>query len=115
MIECSFLIPLCGDRALSDGTEHLPQTWEWLEHELFDRFEGQTIAPGEYEGAYRDPQTGARVADRSRKYLVALPAERLDEIRDVLSGACVLFRQKCIYLSVAGHVEFIEPPATRTE
>lgn len=112
MIECSFLIPLLGDLGLSDGSEHLPQTWEWLEYELFDRFEGQTIAPGWYEGVYRDRQTGEKVSDRSRKYSVALLAERLDELRDVLSAACVLFRQKCIYLSIAGHVEFVEPPPT---
>jgi hypothetical protein len=82
---------------------------------LFDRFGGQTIAPGEYQGAYRDPQTGEKVSDRSRKYLVALPSGRLDDIREILSAACVLFRQKCIYLSVAGHVEFIEAPAPDPE
>ena len=49
-----------------------------------------------------------------RVNLVALPAERLDEIREVLSGVLFVW-QKCIYLSVAGHVEFIEPPATGAE
>ena len=108
MIECSFFGPIRRDVNLSDGELHSTDLWEWLDDELFDRFSGRTIAPGLYDGFYRDPDTGERVADESRKYVVATTEGQLDELRVLLSVACVKFQQKCIYLSTAGQVEFIE-------
>ncbi|MEX2091498.1 MAG: hypothetical protein WD971_02415 [Pirellulales bacterium] len=109
-LECSFLIPVRRDANLSDGDEHDPDALDWLTIELFDRFHGATIAPGKYQGFYEDPDTHARVSDESYKYIVAVEESRVPELRQLLSTACVFFKQKCIYLSVAGHVEFIEPP-----
>lgn len=106
--ECSFLIPVRRDAHLSDGELHSAEIWEWLDDELFDRFNGRTIAPGLYDGFYRDPDTRERVADQSRKYIVAVSHNQLDELRTLLTAACGKFQQKCIYLSVAGVVEFIE-------
>lgn len=37
-----------------------------------------------------------------------------DELRTLLSVACVKFQQKCIYLSTAGQVEFIEANQNET-
>ena len=108
--ECSFLIPLKRDSLLSDAKLHGRKTWEWLQLELFSRFGGFTRAPGNFVGAYVDPDTQQRVTDESRKYIVAVADSQLDELRKLLSAVCVLFQQKCIYLSVAGKVEFIEPP-----
>ena len=82
--------------------------WEWLDDELFDRFSGRTIAPGLYDGFYRDADTGERVADASRKYVVAMTESQLEELRTLLAVVCVKFQQKCIYLSVADLFEFIE-------
>ena len=62
-------------------------------------------------GWYPDPDTGERVGDRSRRYVVAIARKRVDELRTVLWEACRVFRQKSIYLSVAGHVEFVEGPS----
>jgi hypothetical protein len=109
-LECSFLIPIRRDANLSDGIEHDPDTLEWLTTELFVRFRGATIAPGKYRGFYEDPDTHGRVSDESFKYVVAVSESRVEELRQLLSAACVFFQQKCIYLSVAGRVEFIEPP-----
>jgi hypothetical protein len=108
MIECSFLIPIVRDSTLSDGKEHSPELWRWLDAELLLRFGGRTVAPGHQEGFYRDPDTGNRVDDRSIKFTVALENEKIDQLRSLLRAACLFFGQKCIYLSVAGHVEFIE-------
>ncbi len=55
----------------------------------------------------RDPDTHERVFDKSRKFLVAVQAHRLPELRALLAAACVIFGQKCIYLSIAGQVEFV--------
>ena len=109
-LECSFLIPICRDANLSDGLVHDAETWDWLTTELFNRFGGATAAPGIYQGFYRDPDTQQQVADESYKYIVAIADSRLDELKQLLSAACMLFQQKCIYLNVAGRVEFIQPP-----
>ena len=106
--ECSFLIPIRRDANLSDGKSHSRKLWIWLDRELEERFEGRTVAPGRYEGFYRDPDTQERVSDESVKYIVAVRESNVEELRTLLSAACVLFQQKCIYLSVAGKVEFIE-------
>ena len=108
VIECSFLIPIRRDPNLSDCHPNSPATWSWLKTALYERFGGGTRAPGLYEGFYRDPDTGARVDDESREYTVALPRNRLKALRSLLIEACEVFAQKCIYLSVAGRVEFIK-------
>ncbi len=106
--ECSFFVPIRRDANLSDGELHSTDVWEWLDDELFDRFSGRTIAPGLYEGFYRDPDTQECVADESRKFIVAVVEDRLDDLRALLATVCLKFQQKCIYLSAAGVVEFIE-------
>ena len=110
LLESSFLIPIRRDTQLSDGDLHEPRLWDWVEDELHDRFGGLTRAIGTYRGSYIDPNTEQRVTDESAKFTVAASESRVDELRRLLSAACVLFQQKCIYLSVAGHVEFVEPP-----
>ena len=110
LIECSFLIPLYGDDDLSAGELHATDAWEWLTDELFSRFGGVTVAPGEWIGSYTDPETGQRVEDKSRKFVIALPQNELPQLRELLGEAAVRFHQKCVYLSMAGEVEFIANP-----
>jgi hypothetical protein len=110
LLECSFLIPIHGDADLSDGDEHRIEDWDWLSEEMFARFGGGTVAPGLWEGFYTDRDTGNRVADESRKYIVALPPDQFDPLRNLLAECCRVFSQKCIYLSIAGEVEFISSP-----
>ena len=108
VLECSFLIPVRRDPHLSDGRLHDRVVWRWLRRELFVRFGGATLAPGRYSGFYTDPDTGEQVSDESRRYFVALPKERVRELRIFLKAVCVEFYQKCIYLNVAGRVELVE-------
>jgi hypothetical protein len=108
-LECAFLIPIRQDANLSEGELHSTEAWEWLDNELFEAFDGVTLAPGLYAGAYRDPDTGERVNDESRRFVVAMPAASTNELREMLKQACVVFQQKCIYLSVAGSVELVSP------
>jgi hypothetical protein len=108
-VECSFLIPVRRDANLSDGDLQPLDAWNWLRDQLYDRFSGHTLAPGLYAGAYKDPDTGRPVGDQSRRYIVAVPEDRVDDLRDLLRAACGQFAQKCIYLSVAGRVEFVGP------
>ncbi len=110
VVECSFFIPIVRDGNLSDGLAHDPKMWAKLYEELFVRFGGRTIAPGLYAGAYRDPDTGQEVGDQSQRIIVAIPDANLDDLRQLLAEACDWFQQKCIYLSVAGQVEYISKP-----
>jgi len=107
-IECSFLIPLRRDAALSDGELHPVETWEWLRDELYSQFGGQTLAPGLYQGFYQDPDTGMQVHDESYRFIVAVSDDKLADLRQLLQAACVMFAQKCIYFSRAGVVEFVQ-------
>lgn len=107
LLECAFLIPLRRDKNLSDGRRHLSRCWDWLEDHLCG-FGGMTRDKALHEGWYPDPDTGERVRDESRRYVVALAREAVDELCVLLSEACTVFQQKCIYLSVAGSVEFVE-------
>lgn len=112
VLECSFLIPIRRDRNLSDGKLHKTDAWDWLKGELYRRFEGLTQAPELYAGSYKDPDTEERVSDESYKYFVAVPKNRVRQLRRLLAEACLVFHQKSIYLSVAGYVEFVEAKAT---
>ncbi|MFN0017179.1 MAG: hypothetical protein ACKVP0_02905 [Pirellulaceae bacterium] len=107
-IECSFLIPLRRDAELSDGELHPVEAWEWLRDELYSQFGGQTLAPGLYQGFYQDPDTGLQVHDESYRFIVAVSDDIVPDLRQLLQAACVMFAQKCIYLSRAGIVEFIQ-------
>jgi hypothetical protein len=71
--KCSFLIPVRGETALSDGSSHAPHQWNWLRSELWDRFQGATESPGMYVGFYQDPDTKSIVHDESRRFTVAVP------------------------------------------
>lgn len=108
VVECSFLIPIRGDEALSEGSLHSAIQWEWLTSELWSRFSGATQSPGLYVGFYQDPDFGQMVTDESRRYIVAVLQSRLKDLRELMREACDVFHQKCIYLSIAGKVEFIE-------
>jgi hypothetical protein len=107
ILECSFYVPLHRDSVLSDGKVHETDVWEWLELELYERFQGGTFAPGYFRGFYQDPDTGAKVNDESRKIIVALVESKIEDLRALLAEACILFEQICIYLSVGGRVEFV--------
>jgi hypothetical protein len=113
LLECSFLIPVRRDRNLSNGRLHRQEDWDWLEAQ-FHPFGGGTRALELYEGWYLDPDTREVVKDRSAKYTVAVSREEVARLRLVLRKACRVFGQKCIYLSVAGHVEFVEGQSNET-
>ncbi len=46
--------------------------------------------------------------DESYRFIVAVSEDKVSELRRLLQTACVMFAQKCIYLSRAGIVEFIK-------
>ncbi len=112
LVECAFLMPLVRD---SDRKRHRPSRWRALENALYGEFGGYSgpeplhrvhraahPSLGEYES-----DVGLRVSDRSRRYIVAMLRERLDDLRQILRQAANTFDQEAVYLSVAGRVEFV--------
>ena len=83
-------------------------TWEMASYTPIHDFAGWSRTPGLVEGVYKDPDTGRPVSDKSRRYVVALPHRELDRLRRYLREVGAVFKQKIIYLSVAGQVEFVE-------
>jgi hypothetical protein len=89
--ECSFLIPLGRDANLSDGKEHDPDAWDWLESQLFELFGGATSTREPRTGFYRDPDTLQRVSDDSWWYAVAVQHGETRRLRSLLREACNVF------------------------
>lgn len=108
LIEAAFLIPIREDRYVGNGRLHPHTRWQRLTRDLYYMFAGWSRAPGLVEGVYKDPDTGQPVSDKSRQYVIALPMRELDRLRHYLQEVGAVFKQKIIYLSVAGKVEFVE-------
>jgi hypothetical protein len=112
VVECSFLVPIVGD---SDRKVHSPVVWRLLQdaiHVLFKGLSGpeRFLLVRDVElvpGSYTEEATGNRIHDESRRYTVAIPEGQLEILRGLLRKAARTFDQKCIYLSVAGAVEFV--------
>jgi hypothetical protein len=110
--ECQFLIPRRRDRRLSDGEPHTPMVLAWWRKQLWEKF-GLRRWSGAPEFADWRDDSGRRVFDRSVKFTIAIPEDKVDELRQLLMEACVVFRQECIYLRVGGDAELVyAPPGT---
>ena len=110
---CVFLVPVVRD---SDRKPHPPILWRLLQDALVKMFEGlggpETVlyyrTPDPVPGSWSPGQGEEPVEDLSRKYTVALPAERVDELRALLRRAGNSFDQRVMYLEVAGYAELLE-------
>lgn len=104
--ECVFLIPLVRD---SDRRPHQPIVWDLLRNALRREFEAfhfdVATVPGEWISS-DDP--GNVVEDQCRKFTVAIPQDRVDELRRVLRRAGNSFDQREVYLAVAGYAELLK-------
>jgi hypothetical protein len=59
-------------------------------------------------GAWSPGAGQETVQDLSRKYTVAVPADRVDEFRALLRRTGNSFDQRVMYLEVAGYAELLE-------
>jgi len=108
LIQASFLIPLHEDKDIGNNKLHPVTRWVQFQRKLYAVFGAWTMAPGDYKGIYKDPQTGMEVKDISRKYILAIPKKDLKRLKEFLKREGVIFRQKWIYLEAAGKVELLE-------
>jgi hypothetical protein len=102
--KCTLLIPL----AYNDGTAIPPTVLTSLQNRLFERFGGYTRA-GTAEGTYRMAD-GSRADDRTLVLWVAVPPQRVPELRREVAGFARDLRQESMYFEVSdATVEFIAP------
>lgn len=110
---CTFLIPVVRD---SDRTTpHRPLLWR-LRQDALLTFGGLTgpepvryyRKPDAVPGTWRPEEGKQPVEDSSRKYTVAVPADRVDELRALLRKAGNSFDQRVIHLEVGGYAEHLE-------
>jgi len=107
-VQTSFFIPLYEDNDVGNGRLHPATRWIQFQRKLYVYFRAWTLAPGNYKGSYKDPDTGLEVVDLSRKYILAVPKKELRKLKDFLKEEGVIFRQKYIYFEVAGKVELLK-------
>lgn len=111
LVQCEFLVPTVRN---SDKQPHQPSAWNNLGTEIRRVFpqghtgpetfyRGDALTPGEYEDCPEEPP----IEDMSRRYLLAIPEQRVEELRLLLRKAANTFDQKAMYLSVRGFVEFV--------
>jgi hypothetical protein len=103
-IECSFLIPRTNEET---GELHLVETFEELRLAMMERFGGWTEL-GEVRGGWKDPATGKVMEDVSYRYKVAVPKQRVQELKNYLRNVTKReFGQHAIYFETLGKVEFL--------
>jgi hypothetical protein len=107
--ECKVTVPVRRDKRLSDGELHAVTAWSWFEGELWERFAVVRWSSGLEFGQWPD-KTGQPIGDWSKVYTVAIPDDKVDELRRLLMEACAYFYQECMYLVVGGRAELIYPP-----
>ena len=112
-VQCEFFIPIVRN---GDKKPHQSVAWNLLVNEIRRVFpaghsgpetfyRGDALVPGEYEESPGSPP----VSDTSRRYLLAIPEGKVNDLRLLLKMAAHTFDQQAIYLSVAGVVEFVIP------
>lgn len=110
-VQCEFFVPIVRN---SDKKPHQPSAWALLGNEIRRVFpaghsgpetfyRGDALVPGEYEDRPGDPP----IQDESRRYLLAIPESKVDDLRQLLRKVANTFDQNAIYLSVRGYVEFV--------
>jgi len=109
---CRFLVPLVRD---SDREPHPPVLWRLLQDALLRAFGSLTgprtvihLSRTPVPGAWSPRQGESPVEDLSREYTVAVPADRVDDLRALLRRVGNSFDQRTMYLEVAGRAELLE-------
>jgi len=110
---CVFLVPLVRD---GDRRPHPPVLWRLLQDALVSTFGGATGPETVVWYRDREPTPGAwapgkgeeAVTDLSRRYTIAIPPNRVAELRNLLRKVGNSFDQRAMYLEVAGYAEILD-------
>src|SRR5438105_3914686 len=103
-VQCEFFIPIVRN---SDKKPHQSIAWNLLVNEIRRVFPAGHSGP---ETFYRgDALVPGEYSDTSRRYLLAIPEGKVNDLRLLLKMAAHTFDQQAMYQSVAGTVEFVIP------
>lgn len=116
LVQCEFFVPIVRN---SDKKPHQPSAWAALVNEIRKLFpaghsgpetfyRGDALVPGEYEDRPNEPP----IEDSSRRYLLAIPETKIEDLRGLLRRSANTFDQKAMYLAVKGYVEFVTAAET---
>jgi hypothetical protein len=111
LVQCEFFVPIVRN---TDKKPHQPLAWIALGQEIRRAFpaghsgpemfyRGDAMVPGEYQDDLYSPP----IQDISRRYLLAIPEAKVEDLRLLLRKAANTFDQKAMYLMVKGIVEFV--------
>jgi hypothetical protein len=106
LAECRLIVP----EYTGDGHLVPLSVFRLLERDLVKLAGGLTMMPGPTYGVWRNPRAEL-VYDSSRVYLVALPADKVESLRQLAVTWGQRLRQESVYLAVAGWVELVPIPA----
>jgi len=102
MIEITFLIPVVRD---GNKQPHCPTLWDAFATDLLMTFGGVTRL-AECEGCWRDGD-GQAIKDVSRRYKIAVEAQREQEVYALLRRWRPQFDQQCIYAAVTSENAYL--------
>lgn len=110
MTACQVVIPLVSGRTRAPWHPNKVPDWEAATAYLFGGISPIALA---VVGRWRDPSKPPRkgiVPDPQNRYEVAVGRSRIAELKEYMRFTCVHFEQECLYLALAGAVEFIDNP-----
>jgi hypothetical protein len=95
LVQCEFFVPIVRN---TDKQPHQPSAWAFLSNQIRRIFpaghsgpetfyRGDSLFPGEYEDCPQKPP----IQDSSRRYLLAIPDVRVDDLRALLRKAANTF------------------------
>ena len=92
-----FLLPT----TFNDGSPISASMLKSIELEIFEQFGGWTIL-GEVAGSYRMTGSGQMQTDRLTQVWVALPKERINELKSMVAKFGRWLQQEAMYFEVTG-------------
>ena len=110
MIACEVVIPLVSGLNRVPWQHRKVPDWEDAVAHLFGGV--SPIALG-VVGKWNDPKAARGqniIPDPQNRYEIAVPDERVDELREFMKFTCVHFEQEVLYFKVGVNPEFLDNP-----
>ncbi len=109
-VACEVIIPTVSGRTRLPWTPNKIPYWEFATAYLFGGI--SPVALG-VTGQWRNPALppgACIVPDPQNRYEIAVPDNRVDELREFMRFTCCHFEQECLYFKVGVTVEFLDNP-----
>jgi hypothetical protein len=109
-IACEVIIPTVSGRTRLPWTPNKIPDWENAAAYLFGGISPIALGVvGKWRNPAAPPGKGI-VPDPQNRYEVAVPDDRVGELREFMRFTCAHFEQECLYFKVGSTVEFLDNP-----